>query len=490
MNGVIEAVRGMRDVLPNEHNQTVQVQALLQQLLLSHGYAFLDLPIVEHRDLYLRKMGEELVGKVYEFTFGGRDLALRPEWTASVLRAYVSSMQDQPLPLRLAYTGPVFRYQRPQRLTYRQFTHTGVEVIGGTVPRADAEVVALACAGLDAVGVQDYRIVIGHIGLIRDVLNQIGLAERTQGWLIWNLERMRTKGIESIRTQLHTLIGEVPIDPSLITDLEDEQVRTLFMGLLQTIGINLSFGSRSPEEIVDRMVRKLRREDPLSRIDQALDLLWQLGQIHGPPDDTLTQIAALLDAANVQTSALDELRTILKLLTCHGVPLDRIELDPGRGRGLYYYTGLIFEIYDTENVQVCGGGRYDDLVHVLGGRQSVPAIGFSYGLERVVAAANLATNQHEQRRDVFVSPVTDDDYPYALEVVHKLRACGFVATTDVRGRTVSNNLRDATRRGVRYMAIVGSDEQSCQEVVWRDLDTRQEQRVSIHELGSLYRATS
>src|SRR5512145_3100126 len=133
----IDTVRGMRDVLPGDVSQQVIAAACLDRVLATHGYLPVDLPIVEYRDLYLRKLGEELVGKVYEFQFNGRELALRPEWTASVLRAYVGRMQDQPLPLRLRYTGPVFRNERPQRATYRQFTQVGVELIGGPAPRAD-----------------------------------------------------------------------------------------------------------------------------------------------------------------------------------------------------------------------------------------------------------------------------------------------------------------------------------------------------------------
>ncbi|HMP39303.1 MAG TPA: ATP phosphoribosyltransferase regulatory subunit, partial [Roseiflexaceae bacterium] len=126
MSGFIDSVRGMRDLLPHEYALQATVAARLTATIEQYGFLPIDLPIIEHRDLYLRKLGEELVGKVYEFSFGGRELALRPEWTASVLRAYVVRMQDQPLPLRLCYSGPVFRYERPQRLTYRQFTQTGV----------------------------------------------------------------------------------------------------------------------------------------------------------------------------------------------------------------------------------------------------------------------------------------------------------------------------------------------------------------------------
>src|ERR671927_1817584 len=146
----LEPVRGMRDHLPAEQEQLSATRAALEGVLDAWGYQPIDLPVLERRDLYLRKVGEDLVGKLYEFTHQGRDLALRPEWTASVLRAYLRSLQSEPLPVRLRYAGPVFRYERPQRVTYRQFTQVGVELIGGLAPWADAEVVALACRGLVA----------------------------------------------------------------------------------------------------------------------------------------------------------------------------------------------------------------------------------------------------------------------------------------------------------------------------------------------------
>jgi len=204
---MIDSVRGMRDVLPQELAGQLATAALLDQTLASYGYQPIELPIIEQRDLYGRKLGEELVGKVYEFSFSGRELALRPEWTASVLRAYVGRLQDQPLPLRLRYAGPVFRNERPQRATYRQFTQVGVELIGGPAPRADAECIALACAGLDAAGVQACRVRVGHIGLVRGLLRELGRAERTQGLLAWSLERMRQQGIGAVRDRLDAAHG-------------------------------------------------------------------------------------------------------------------------------------------------------------------------------------------------------------------------------------------------------------------------------------------
>jgi histidyl-tRNA synthetase len=169
-------------------------------------------------------------------------------------------------------------------------------------------------------------------------------------------------------------------------------------------------------------------------------------------------------------------------------------LDFGLGRGLHYYTGAIFEIYDQDGLQLCGGGRYDDLVTALGGRQPVPAVGFAYGLERVVLASK-PTADDRRTTDVLVVATEDDAYAYALDVAQALRERGYVATVDVRGRSVASNLRDGARRGFGALAVVGADERTRAEVLWRDLATREERRIALSELpradrGSTARVTS
>jgi histidyl-tRNA synthetase len=483
VSAAIEAVRGMRDVLPADQRETARVRATLETLIAQHGFAFLDLPIIEHRELYLRKLGEELVGKVYEFNFGQRELALRPEWTASVLRAYVAHLQDQPLPLRVAYSGPVFRYERPQRLTYRQFSQVGVELIGGPAPRTDAEVIALACEGLDAVGVADYTVVIGHIGLIRAALAGLALTERTRGILIWSMERMRQQGVEGVRAQLNASLGELPDDFPLPPGLDDDEAARLLLRVFRATQVDLNSGTRSPEAIVARLLRKLQRSDEQPAIAQALELLAQLVALRGTPAAILPRVAALLRDHHLSGAALDELQSVLDLLAAHDVASDRLVIDFGLGRGLHYYTGLIFEIYDDEHMQLVGGGRYDDLVSALGGRQPTAAAGFAYGLERVVAAASRTAVLHDApQREVLVAAVDDASYGYAVHVARTLRQRGFVVSVDVRDRSVSSNLRDAARRSLAYLAIVGPDEQASATLVWRDLARREEQRITVEEI--------
>jgi histidyl-tRNA synthetase len=481
---VIENVRGMRDVLPETWRAQQAIQQQLAELHASYGYAALDLPVLEQRELYLTKLGEELVGKVYEFQFNGRDIALRPEWTASVLRAYVAQLQDQPLPLRLGYCGPVFRYERPQRGTYRQFTQQGVELLGSVSPRGDAEAIGLACAGLELLGLREYRLVLGHIGLIRSFLSQLGLDERTQGLLAWSLERMRSQGLDAVRAQLAEAQGEQIGDATLLEGMSDEQASALLLRVLQALDVGVQFGTRPPAEIVGRLLRKLRRADPAPRVERALEFMARVIQLRGAPEPTLAQASALLDEYQLDSGPLDELRAIGALLASYGVPEGKLTLDFGLGRGLHYYTGTIFEIYDAEGLQLCGGGRYDDLVQALGAKQSVPAVGFAYGLERVASALERegALRPTARPPQVLVAATEDAAYPYALGVAARLRRQGFAVITDLRARSAASNLRDALRRGVGFLALVGPADVADQMVLWRDLASREERRIALEEI--------
>lgn len=482
MGTTIETVRGMRDVLPVTLQQRQTLERTLQAVIASYGYAFLDLPIVEQHDLYRRKLGEELVSKLYSFEVGGRQLALRPEWTASVLRAYVSSMQDQPLPLRLAYSGPVFRYERPQRHTYRQFTQLGIELLGAPPPRADAEVIALACAGLDAADITGYQVSIGHIGVMRQILTGMGLSRRNQGMLIWNLDRMRRDGAAALRQQMQPPALPLPVDPALLRHLDDKQAAEMLLRVTAEMQIDLSYGTRAPEEIINRLVRKLRRGDQQPAMERAITLLEELVAIKGTPDEVLQRTEVLLHQYDITAPALEELRGVLDLLTAHGIRDEQIMLNLTLGRGLHYYTGLIFEIYGQNNLQLSGGGRYDDLVTALGGTRPVPAVGFTYGLERLLAVTETPTTPPNTPERVLVVAEDEADYPYAITVAARLRAAGYHVLLDTRGRSLASNTRDATRRDVTHLAIVGATERSARTVRWHTLSTQAEQQLAIDDL--------
>src|SRR5947209_11030645 len=166
----IERVRGVNDI---PHTAFVARQACTDAIMAecaSAGYQVVDVPVVESTELFLRKAGEERVQQMYAFRYRNRDLCLRPEFTASIVRSTIGTIQSAPLPIRVAYHGPVFRYERPGQARYRQFTEVGIELLGAATPAADAEVIGTAVAALDAAGIATPRIVLGHVGIVRGFL--------------------------------------------------------------------------------------------------------------------------------------------------------------------------------------------------------------------------------------------------------------------------------------------------------------------------------
>ncbi|MGA1131093.1 MAG: histidine--tRNA ligase [Prochlorotrichaceae cyanobacterium] len=165
----IQAIRGTRDILPEEafYWQVVEQQA--RTILQRAAYREIRTPIFEQTELFARGIGEatDVVGKeMYTFTDrGDRSLTLRPEGTAGVVRSYIEQgLAAQGGVQRLWYTGPMFRYERPQAGRQRQFHQIGVEVLGSADPRADAEVIALAMDVLQSVGIQSLSLELNSVG--------------------------------------------------------------------------------------------------------------------------------------------------------------------------------------------------------------------------------------------------------------------------------------------------------------------------------------
>src|SRR6266568_4559511 len=184
----IQRVRGTTDVLPPDDGRLRRLESRLRAGFERFGYQGLQTPIIEPLELFLRKSGDEIVARMYSFSHWNRRLCLRPELTASVMRAFVDDLQGHGLPLRLHYAGPSFRYERPSRGRSRQFTQVGIELIGGAGPAADAEVLHLACAGLESVGIKRYRLVIGHLGAALQLLSQLGMSDHAQGLVLDQME--------------------------------------------------------------------------------------------------------------------------------------------------------------------------------------------------------------------------------------------------------------------------------------------------------------
>lgn len=173
---MIQRPRGTRDFGPEEMEKRRSLESKMRREAALFGFREVTTPIFEHTELFTIKSGPNVVEEIYAFTDkGGRDISLRPELTAPVMRFFVNELTNYPRPLKMFYFGQCFRYERPQSGRFREFYQFGAELIGNPGPESDAEVIALAASIMRSVGLKDYNIRIGHIGVLRGLLASSGV---------------------------------------------------------------------------------------------------------------------------------------------------------------------------------------------------------------------------------------------------------------------------------------------------------------------------
>ena len=387
----IRRLPGMRDEPSEELGRRNSLQKTLREHLSSHGYRAIDTPLLEPTELFLRKSGGELASRMYTFTDpGGNRVSLRPEFTSSVIRYYLERAGAESLPLRIQYSGPVFRHDESSG--FKQFHQTGAEIIGAATPESDGEVLALAQEGLSLAGSPTATCLVGHVGVLHLMLEEIGLSHRAQVFLIASLPRLKQDPGESQKIQERAYsLGLMKSDENargsnpLVDEMKEEEALSLLQDLFHDSLSGIQ-GSRSMEEILTRFMQKLKRGDDPQKIEQGISLFSRLASIKGEEEQALPQIRSTLQDYGISPRALMPLEDVLSSFH-QRCPSTALIVDMGLVRGLAYYTGMVFEILaegPNGPITLCGGGRYDGLVKALGGEDDVPALGFAYTLESIL----------------------------------------------------------------------------------------------------------
>lgn len=220
--------RGTRDILPDEMEKRRLIEKKLRRTFERYAYGEIQTPVFEHLELITAKSGEDINDHLYSFgDKSQRKLALRPELSAPTMRLYAQELRTRPKPRKLYYFENCFRYERPQKGRYREFWQAGVELIGTARPEAEAEVLALADQCLKEVGLKDYSISIGHLGIIRGVLSQNGIDESLQNHILGLLDKNDMKAVRDVglpsKTEelLFDLIGLKGSAESVLERLKD-----------------------------------------------------------------------------------------------------------------------------------------------------------------------------------------------------------------------------------------------------------------------------
>ena len=445
------------------------LQDRLTAVIGSFGYRYLETPLLEGTELFLRQSGGDLASRMYSFVdAGSNQVSLRPEFTSPIMRHYLEQGGEAPLPARFQYAGPVFRYDAAHPEGGGQFTQVGAELIGSSNVMADAELLSLTAQVGERAASSEFRIHLADLDVFDSVLTVAQVSDRARSFILASVPQLRA-GSDTLPEllerayQLH-LGDRNPENQELsaaITGLADNQARQVIQGFLQWNGTDFRrFGQRDPEQVVERFLRKLRGSDEMSRLERGLDLAVRMASISGEPGDAISAAREVVVAAGADSRALDRLEELFGLLEDCPETRGKVTVDFGLARGLAYYNGIVFEVRHPDWVApLGGGGRYDGLARALGSKVDVPALGFAYTLETLLALADRkdgASHATPVGSRVLVAADSIRSAGACFRVAESLREQGSLAELDVVGRDLEEALAYAQQQGLNQLVLVNA----------------------------------
>jgi len=394
-----QGVKGTRDFYPDDMRVLNWIVEAWRRVSLRNGFEEYDSPIFEYLDLFTAKSGQEIAGQLFNFVDrGGRQLALRPEITPSLARMVNAKISSLPRPIKWFSVPRLCRAENPQKGRLREFFQWNVDVIGADGVLADAECIYVAVDLLRELGLSpdDVRVRIGSRPLTVAVLRGAGVAPQ------------------------FTEAALAVLDKRPKLSQED------FAKLAREAGLS------------DVQIEAVGRFQQAAGVDELREHFRGLDEVRGHLDD-LAELFASLGALGAGDYCTLDLRVV---------------------RGLAYYTGVVYEVFDRSQSlrAVAGGGRYDNLIEVLGGPK-VGATGF--GMGDVVLGILLAEKGKlpalGQQVEYFVIEADESSRPAVLEAVGALRRAGLSADFNYRPRSLGKQLKAANRRGASRAVIVRAD---------------------------------
>lgn len=412
--------RGMRDFYPEDYRPREALFSVWRRTSEQHGFEGYDASVVETGELLKRKGGEEITQQIYVFEDkGGRELALRPEMTPTLARMIIARQGNLSFPIKWYTIAQCFRYERMSRGRKREHYQWNLDIVGETSIMAEAEV----------------------IGTAVDAMAQLGLtAEEFQ-----------------VRVGSRALLGE----------------------LFSAIGIGeehfaascLALDKRG--KISDDETKKLLREEGLS--DEAIERVFQLLGIRN-----LNEAEKQLGAGS---AAIGDIRALFALVGDLGFA-DYLTFDVSIVRGLGYYTGIVFEAFDTGGKfrAIFGGGRYDNLLSSLGGRECT-AVGLGFGDVVIQELLSELGKLPAEKRSIecAVGYMTEECRSLAARTARTLREEGARVDLSTRPEAPKKFFKRADLIGAGEAVFVGPDELESGEIKIKNMQTREER--ALHSNG-------
>ncbi|MFB6203156.1 MAG: histidine--tRNA ligase, partial [Candidatus Nanohaloarchaea archaeon] len=412
----IQSLKGFYDRYPEDFAGFRELIDTVEETAREFGFREIDTPSVERADLYRVKSGEELMEQMYSFEDrGGREVSLIPEQTPTRARL-VQARKDLKTPIKWFDTSKRWRYEDVQRGRDREFFQTDFDVFGIESVEADAEVIACAATIYQKLELEDR---------VRFLVNDRRLLESI----------LEANGIENTREVME------------VVDDKEKMETEEFLEELQETGID-----REQAEEVDSIT-----------------------SISGPISETVDELRE--KAPEDASDPVDRMESLAEALESYGVA-DMARLDLSIVRGLAYYTGLVFEAFDSEGElrALFGGGRYDDLVGMFGD-QEVPAVGFAFGYSTTIELLKKEDRWplREIETDVYVLSASESVRDVALDYARRLRSEGLSVETDLSGRGFGSQLSYADSINAKRVLIVGEQDLENDEVTMKHMESGEEE---------------
>ncbi|MFL5478987.1 MAG: histidine--tRNA ligase [Gemmatimonadaceae bacterium] len=416
------ALPGFRDFYPEQLATRNYLMSVWRDVARKYGFVEYDGPPLEALDLYTRKSGDEIVGQLYNFTDkGDRQVALRPEMTPTLARMVAAKANAMRKPIRWFSIPQLFRYERQQKGRLREHFQLNADIIGEASVVADAELLALAIDVMRAVGLTagDVRARVSDRQLLAAILKNVGVTAAETPPVFAAIDK----------------IGREPREVTL--------------------------------EKVDKAVSSEAARRGLARVlERSTDLNALAAEFRGAPE---------------VMEAITHLREYLNFLDALGVG-EWVDFDLSIVRGLAYYTGKVFELFDAKGEfrAICGGGRYDDLLKAIGG-VDLPALGFGMGdvvLTELLRSRNLLPAP-QFGADYWVAADDESMLSDVMTVAGRLRAKSRSVEYALKSQSLARQLKTASTAGVKHVVLLRREDYANGNITLKTLANGSEESVAL-----------
>ena len=421
-----EPYKGSRDWYPAEMRLRTYIFQTWKRVVESYGYEAYDAPLLESVDVYAAKSGQELVNEqMYNFIDrGDRRVAIRPEMTPSVSRMIAAKSQQVALPARWYSIAQFMRYERPQRGREREFWQLNADLFGLDGSLAEAEVIGMGSELLKAFGATDDMFTI-----------------RINNRRIINFMMAHYLGLDAVQAQLMTKLFDKKnkIAPESFRD----QAIDIFGDDAASKGLQKLAQLLAAKTMAD-LPEVIRDSEPVKEIQELFTYLERMGVRNATFDITLM-------------------------------------------RGLDYYTGTVFEFFDTHKDNkrsLFGGGRYDGLVGLFGA-EPVSAVGIAPGLSTTqlfLESHNLLPELYSTT-DIYMV-VIGDALRGAMKLAGELRQEGVNVEIDYTGRKLDKQLKTAVKKSIPNLLFIGEEELQREIYPLKDIASGKETKLSFERIVS------